>query len=577
MKKLTSLFLALLLVLTCVQVMASAEGGAKVYRSYMGTDCPTLNAQNSVQTSLDTPTSYCGAFLYRAVPDEDGGNFHYVGDIAAELPVQVDAVTWNIPLRKEACWANGDPINADTVVYSFKMLLDPLLVNQMADFLADYNIKVLNAKAYNQQGTENTVAWEDVGVKKIDDYTVQIITDGEYTQTQVCSQFTNRATAVVYEPLYEAGMNEDRTMTTYGSTLDQYMCAGPYKFDSWVFDHAQTYVRNEKYWMPELYHYDTVEIRIIPEMNARVELWEQGMLDDLSPDANTIETYIDDPRMVEYSSLTIFHIDVNCANPANPLSSSVNYRRALYYAMNREVIAESIFGYQEPAGWYVNGQAGLLSESGLTYRESEYGKAVVDKVNSWGPAGYSPELAREYLAKAYEECNLPADTVVTLHMAFDESDTAWKATAEYLMEEFPVIFEGKLAITIDTYAGISTTEYKKTTDSWDLSPNDWTRGASRTYPYTCFYYYLESYGSHPNNYFDAEFEAQYAVCESVKDDYEAMLKETQKLEEIYIDKVIHIPMVQAVSYQMFSDRLVLPVSTYIPGFGWGTMFGDIAE
>ena len=288
MKKLTSLFLALLLVLTCVQVMASAEGGAKVYRSYMGTDCPTLNAQNSVQTSLDTTTSYCGAFLYRAVPDEDGGNFHYVGDIAAELPVQVDAVTWNIPLRKEACWANGDPINADTVVYSFKMLLDPLLVNQMADFLADYNIKVLNAKAYNQQGTENTVAWEDVGVKKIDDYTVQIITDGEYTQTQVCSQFTNRATAVVYEPLYEAGMNEDRTMTTYGSTLDQYMCAGPYKFDSWVFDHAQTYVRNEKYWMPELYHYDTVEIRIIPEMNARVELWEQGMLDDLSPDANTI-------------------------------------------------------------------------------------------------------------------------------------------------------------------------------------------------------------------------------------------------------------------------------------------------
>jgi hypothetical protein len=145
------------------------------------------------------------------------------------------------------------------------------------------------------------------------------------------------------------------------------------------------------------------------------------------------------------------------------------------------------------------------------------------------------------------------------------------------MEEFPVIFEGKLAITIDTYAGISTTEYKKTTDSWDLSPNDWTRGASRTYPYTCFYYYLESYGSHPNNYFDAEFEAQYAVCESVKDDYEAMLKETQKLEEIYIDKVIHIPMVQAVSYQMFSDRLVLPVTTYIPGFGWGTMFGDIAE
>jgi len=27
---------------------------------------------------------------------------------------------------------------------------------------------------------------------------------------------------------------------------------------------------------------------------------------------------------------------------------------------------------------------------------------------------------------------------------------------------------------------------------------------------------------------------------------------------------------------MFSDRLELPVSTYIPGFGWGTIYGDIA-
>ena len=36
-------------------------------------------------------------------------------------------------------------------------------------------------------------------------------------------------------------------------------------------------------------------------------------------------------------------------------------------------------------------------------------------------------------------------------------------------------------------------------------------------------------------------------------------------------------MVQDVTYQMFSDRLQLPVETYIPGFGWGERFGEIVE
>ena len=143
-----------------------------------------------------------------------------------------------------------------------------------------------------------------------------------------------------------------------------------------------------------------------------------------------------------------------------------------------------------------------------------------------------------------------------------------------------MIFEGKIRVEIVTYAGMSTTAFKQTgDDKWDLSPNDWSRGASRTYPYTCFYYYLSSYGSSPNNFFDEAFEAQYAVCDAaeLKTDYTAMLEETKKLEEIYLEKVINIPVVQDIQYQLFSDRLQLPAQTYLPGFGWGAMFGDIVE
>lgn len=578
LRRLVSLIMAAALCLSCITV-ASAEDAAagKVYRTYMTSDSPVLNPHDSVEASLEKPITYCMSGLYRTVPDDNGRGYHYLGDLASELPIQIDEHTWQIKLRPEACWANGDPINADTLIYSYKMLLDPILANKMADFLSDNAITIVNAKDYSLQGTANTIAWEDVGIKKIDDYTIEIQTEGTNTQTDVCNHFNSRATVPVYEPLYEAGMNADRTNTTYGTSLDTWMSNGPYSLDTWTYDSIQVYKKNPNHWLSDLFHYDTVEARVIPEMNARVELWEQGLLDDLTPDANTIETYIDDPRMVEYPSLAVYHIDVNCQNPENPICSSVNYRKALYHALNREVIARDLFGYKEPTGTYVNGQAGLLSASGLTYRESEYGKAVTEMVESWGPYGYNPDMARDYLAKAYAECGVSDDTVITLTMAFNESDKAWKATAEYLMEEFPKIFDGKVQIKAVTYAGMSTGDYKQTTNVWDLSPNDWSRSASRTYPYTCFYYYLSTYASHPNNYFDEAFEAQYAVCESVKDNYDEMLKETAKLEEIYLEKVIHIPVVQEVNYQMFSDRLVLPVDTYVPGLGWGTPYGDIAE
>ena len=573
MKKLFSLVLVLLLALGA---SASAE---KVFHYYLKNDVPTLAGVNSVETAINTPATYVSATLYRAYPDEDGRNFHYEGEIASDLPQQVNATTWRIPLRKEACWANGDPIDADTMIYTFKMGLDPVLANQMADFISDQDITIVGAKAYSKQTSDAPLSWDTVGIRKIDQYTLEIETEGEVSQTSVCAHFTTRAVVPLYEPLYEALMSEDRTSTTYGADAASFMSCGPYKLESWVHDSQQTYVRNENYWMPERFHYDRVEVRIIPEMNARVELWEQGGLDYLAPDSNTIETYIDDPRTVEYASNTVYHIDLNANNPLNPLSGNLNYRKAMYHAMNREVIARDLFGYMQPSGTYVNGQAGMFSESGELYRQSEPGKRVTALVDSWGPAGYNPELAREYLAKAYEECGLPEDTVINLIIGFNPGESYWKATAEYLQEEFPKIFEGKVTLSATTYSGISTTEFKKGNDEWDLSPNDWSRASSRTYPYAAFYYYLSSYASHPNNYLNEEFEAQYAVCDSdeVKADYARMLEETAKLEEIYLDKVIHVPVVQDVAYEMFADRLTLPVEYYLPGFGWGLPFGDIAE
>ena len=157
------------------------EKALKVYRTYMTGDCPTLNGHDSVDGRLQTPHDYCSAPLYRMIAAEDGISYTYMADIAEEWPIQIDEHNWQIKIDPRAHWANGDPINADTIIYSFKMALDPILANQMSDYPASISVTIVNARAYTLQGTENTVAWEDVGIKKIDDYTIQITTEGENT------------------------------------------------------------------------------------------------------------------------------------------------------------------------------------------------------------------------------------------------------------------------------------------------------------------------------------------------------------------------------------------------------------
>ncbi len=551
------------------------EATGKVFRTYMGTDVRTLNTHDNVDTNPSTPIEYTNSTLWRTVADDDGMGFHFIGDIATDLPTQLpdDPLTWEIHLRQDAKWQNGDPITADDFIYSWQMQIDPTLVNSMANFLY-YSVPITNAEAY----FNGECSWEDVGIKKIDDYTIQIHSDTEVTQNDFCTNFIDRSVYPVHKATYEAGMNDDRTETSYGIDLDSYMGCGPYIFDTWTRDSVQVYKKNPDHWLADLFNYDTVEIYIIPEMNAAVQMFESGELDYLAPDANTLDTYLDDPRMLVTPSLYVLHLDVNCKNTDNPIAESVNYRRALYYALDRDTMAEEIFGHSQPAVAYINGQAGVLSDSGIPYRETPQGKSVVDKINESGPSGYNPELALEYLNKAYEECGVPEDQVITLKFGVDASDQTWRAAAEYMAEQFPQIFDGKLQIEIVSYSGISTTEFKAGNDTgWDLTNNDWGRALSRNYPYVAFFYFLSTYEGGPNNYYSERLEEQYAKCEEIQlnGTYEELLDATAELELINYEDCVMIPVIQGVSYEMYAENIQLPVKQYIPGFGWGDKYGDI--
>jgi len=583
----------------------------KVYRTYMASDNAMLNAHDDTETYVETPLKWCSSALWRTVPNDVGNNFDYIPDLATDLPKlikteenvtytkyvaepqdngtsiykPVDDVatltTWEFTIRDEAIWHTGEKLTAEDLIYSWQMLIDPVLSNKMSNFLYNNAIIILNGEKYFRGECE----WDEVGIKLLEDgKTIQITCVGTPDERTFCSHFISRVAYPVYKEYYEAGMNEGRTETTYGDVLENWNGCGPYYFVEWQEDNKHVYKKNPDHWLADLFHYDMVEVYIIKENNAAVQMFEAGKLDELTPDANTIENYLEDPRLVSYPSLYVRYLEVNDGSKPtkNPVADTMAWRKAVYHSIDRETIAKEFFGHMEPAGWYVNGEAGLLSPDGLTYRESEWGQKVEQMVADWSAeghyTGYNPELARKYLQEAYAEKGLAPDTKITATFLYDSETPAWEKTAEWLDTQYDEIFEGLVDLTLTVYPAEMSTSAAKDTFEWDINNNNWGRGMSRTYPYECFYYFTTGYASHPNCYLSERLDAQFDYGRSIQNEpYETILEETYKAEMIYLEEVVHCPVVQVVNYTLFSDRLEVPVQTYIPSFGWGTMYGDIVE
>ena len=100
--------------------------------------------------------------------NSDKTGYSIVPEMAAEYPVDVtaeyagqygikegeEAKAWRIALRQDIAWDDGTPINADDFVYSMQQQLNPKMLNRRADSWYDGDFSIVNAKNYLYAGKE---------------------------------------------------------------------------------------------------------------------------------------------------------------------------------------------------------------------------------------------------------------------------------------------------------------------------------------------------------------------------------------------------------------------------------------
>lgn len=551
------------------------ETAEKVWREALPVDASTLNPHTASLNYDGIVSDYCTGNLYREMPAKDRKSIELVPELAESEPEMQDeeGTVWNIKVRENVKWSNGDPINADTFIYSLKMGLDPALLNSRATMIANYFIEIENAFEYAMQAGEGqeAVAWEDVGIKKVDDYTLQIITTVSYSADDVMRHFNMRATKPVHEGLYEAGMNESRTATTYGTDLDSFVSCGPWTFTDWVKGAERTYTKNPDSPIADRVYFDKVIYRIVPDSGTRLQMFENGEIDYIELDMNTYPKYKEDPRLRVSKTVSIFHFEINRVNPDQPIFQDVEFRKALFYAMDRNTFGQLL--YAEPAPYYVHHLAYVDPDKGILYRDLPEAQALVPE-----NGGYDPELAKQYFDSAMERAGLDK---IKVKMLIEDTGDVLKVMGEYMQQDMQKIFgEDRFEIEI---VNMPDQQKTATMKAWATQPTGYEIGghlfnnaATALYPYLIFRPYTKDYNTY-SNYNNPEYDALYAKAESAEYrlDPEKKKEILLALEKEFLDDVMNLPTVEWVGYNLFAEWIVLPVDDFLPSQGYGVMFADV--
>ncbi|MEM9740510.1 MAG: peptide ABC transporter substrate-binding protein, partial [Pseudomonadota bacterium] len=244
--------------------------------------------------------------------------------VADSYEIDDTQTVWTFKL-KDTLWSDGTPLTADDFVFAFQRLQDPATAGQYASLLW----LVKNAAALNR----GEVAPEDLGIRAIDDYTLEITL--EYPAPYLPGLLTHYTTYPV--PRHVIAEHGDRWVRPENIEVN-----GPYKLVDWTVGSSLISVRNENWYGEDALCFDSVAYFPISDLNAVERMIEAGELDINNafegPRKNEIDRRL--PGWVRADpSLTVTYW---VFNQEVPPFDDLRVRKALAMSLDREFMTDNV-------------------------------------------------------------------------------------------------------------------------------------------------------------------------------------------------------------------------------------------
>ena len=270
--------------------------------------------------------------------------------LAESWTVSDDGLTYTFKLREDVVFHNGEPFNADSVVFSWEVQKTP--ENQY------FNI-------YERASAVN----------KVDEFTVELVAP------EPNALFLGLTAALWFfvPPDYynEVGL------TGFGQAP---IGTGPFMLTEWVQGDKIVLDRNPNYWREGFPKLDRLIFRPITESSTRVAAIQTGEVDivsRLSPDEAASLAGVPGVNVIEYPTNRVYYISFNnlTSGVGEPIADPI-VRQALNYAVDVEGIIGALFNGKG------NQATGMMTPADFGYNEG------------LTPYGYDPDRARELLTQA---------------------------------------------------------------------------------------------------------------------------------------------------------------------------------
>lgn len=376
----------------------------------------TLNMRNTMEpTSLNTllatyaydftPINAMIECLYR---DDENDVPQPAG--AETVDISDDKLVYTFHLREDATWSNGDPVVATDYEFAWQQALNPEVASDYAYML--YFIH--NAEPY----FNGEVEWSEVGVKVIDDYTLEVTLDNPLPYAT--DLFTFPTLAPINQKFYEE-VGADK----YATDAEYFCCNGMYELTEWSHNSQIVFQKREDYWNADAVGPDEIVYKIITDSQAGLNSYLSREID---------YTDLDSGEVVQQAEAAGFEVGVKPArssyylivNTEDEFMSNQNLRLALAYSIDKQALVDTVYQNDNQP------MTSFTPPAIMGANDSSFQEALVAERGEMYPGSGDLEKAQEYLQAALEELGC---TVDELNLSIDCADDSLRRNCATFLQE----------------------------------------------------------------------------------------------------------------------------------------------
>ena len=517
MKKLVSLTLVLMLVLSCLALPALAED--RYLGVMLGTNVMSLDTNLATDGDSFEVIADCIDGLMQM--DADGAA---IPALAESYDLSDDATVYTFHLR-DAKWNNGTPVTANDFVFAWRRIA------QEAGEYAYMLDEIGNIKGAAEIISKQTDDLTTLGVTAADDKTLVV------TLNVPVSFFPSLMYFPTFYPINEEFYNslEDGT---YGTSPETFLSNGAFVLEDYTPGTATLAVKkNPDYWDADRVTLDGIRYQVVGSSDNALTAFKTGALDVVMVSGNQVDAARKDPALAENLKVTgagyMWYLSFSQTekNAQGGKLANANLRLAISNVIDRANLVDNyVMDGSLDTYTAVPPQFAASATTGEDFS--------ADQAKFADYVGFNPDKAQEYFEAAKSELGVDSFEFTMIY-GNNEGDEVAKV-AQAIKEDVEAELPG-VVINLQPMTKAERLD-KMQNDNYDIALTRW--GPDYADPMTYLGMWITNNSNNYGFWSNAEYDQLIADCVTGAyiNDYDARWEAMYKAEELVMKEAVIAPL-----------------------------------